>query len=616
MPKRHSLWSLALAFSLCLTLALPADAQERQRIERASDMPRFTYPVRGSLESLVRDEKAFAAFAAQVRRDIESVLARYDIADRAMQRQLHGTLLQLDVLDGRDADALARIETLRALQDKPADKLLAGLQARAVVDARKAVGNDTSPEYRAEVRRRIAEALQAMPYDVVANDVKEAKMGAELMGEALALGRVRDVLQPVVDQSGSLSSELAPALVSSRYSLVTRLPLKQTLVESYAAYLAEHKVEKPDIWAARGVDLPPGKGHAPVTVAVWDSGVDAALFGRQAMRDRAGRPLFIAFDKYGHPSRSELAPIPAPLRSKLPSMLARSKGFSDLQSNIDSPEASEVKQYLSTLKPEAYKAAIEEIILTGIYEHGTHVAGIALAGNPHARLLPVRIEFSHTLLPDPCPSRAQAERDARAALASIEFIKRQRARVVNMSWGGSVTDVESDLEKCGIGKTPEERKALARDYFKIARDALAKGFAGAPDILWITAAGNSNEDATFAESLPADIVLPNLLAVGAVDRAGDEASFTSYGPTVKVHANGYQVESFVPGGQRIAISGTSMAAPQVANLAAKLLSVHPRLRPAEVIELIVSTAEKTPDGRRTLIHPARAMQAAQARLAR
>jgi hypothetical protein len=39
------------------------------------------------------------------------------------------------------------------------------------------------------------------------------------------------------------------------------------------------------------------------------------------------------------------------------------------------------------------------------------------------------------------------------------------------------------------------------------------------------------------------IVLPKLLTVGAVDLAGDEAGFTSYGPTVKAHANGYQVVS-------------------------------------------------------------------------
>jgi len=47
--------------------------------------------------------------------------------------------------------------------------------------------------------------------------------------------------------------------------------------------------------------------------------------------------------------------------------------------------------------------------------------------------------------------------------------------------------------------------------------------------------------------------------VGAVDQAGDETSFTSYGATVKVDANGYQVPSNVPGGGTLELSGTSMA---------------------------------------------------------
>jgi subtilisin family serine protease len=258
-------------------------------------------------------------------------------------------------------------------------------------------------------------------------------------------------------------------------------------------------------------------------------------------------------------------------------------------------------------------ATIEEINLAGNYEHGTHVAGIALDGNPFARLLIARIEFGHTLMPDPCPSRAQAEKDASAATRSIEFLKRHRARVVNMSWGGSVRSIEKDLEQCGVGKTPDERKALAREYFDLFRNALRRGFASAPAVLWITAAGNSNEDASFAENAPADIALPNLLTVGAVDQAGDEASFTSYGPTVKVHANGYQVESVLPGGDRVALSGTSMASPQVANLAGKMLAVNPKLTPPQVIAIIVATADKTPDGRRTLVNPAKALASAMVR---
>jgi subtilisin family serine protease len=306
-------------------------------------------------------------------------------------------------------------------------------------------------------------------------------------------------------------------------------------------------------------------------------------------------------------------PIPAELRDRVPKLKSRLKGFSDLQSNIDSPEATEVKEYMSSLKPDEYKAFAEEIGLAGNWMHGTHVAGIALAGNPYARLVVGRIEFDWHLLPDPCPSKELVELDARNAQTYVDFFKRNKVRVVNMSWGGSVNDIEGALELCNIGKTPDERKAIAREYFEIQKNALTKAFASAPEILFVTAAGNSNQDASFVEDIPAGISLPNLMTVGAVDKAGDEASFTSYGPTVVAHANGYQVDSVIPGGEKLAESGTSMASPQVTNLAAKILAVDPALTPPEVIALIRDTAQRTPDGRRVLIDPAKAVAAAQAK---
>ena len=162
-------WACGLALAALLCSA--AQAQGKQRIEKAADLPRFTYPVSGKLEALVRDEAAFGAFATQLRRDTEAVLRDYDITDKAMQRQLQGTLLQLDVLESRDAAALARIEVMRSLEEKPADKLLAGLQVRAMIDARQAAGETTSQRYRDEVGRHLSEALSALPYAVIANDI-------------------------------------------------------------------------------------------------------------------------------------------------------------------------------------------------------------------------------------------------------------------------------------------------------------------------------------------------------------------------------------------------------------------------------------------------------------
>lgn len=607
----HSTLIRATVAALLSLAAMAASAQAvaKPRIEKAADLPRFSYRIDGKLEDVVRQAEKFAPVAAAIRRDTESVLAGYEIPDRATMRGLVTQIAVLDFLDAQYDRTLARLDQVRALEDKPADKLLSGLRLRAMATAAKAHALN-SDAYRKAVSESVARELASMPFAVIANDVREMKMGAELIGEALILGGVREVMQPIVDKAGTLSSDYAPGLVGARFRLLAQLPLKQTFVDTFSSFLAANQVAKADIWAARDVALQPGEGKAAVPVAVWDSGVDTALFGPQVLRQKSGAPQVIAYDKYSRPARGELMPIPKELRGKLPQMAARTKGFSDLQSNIDSAEASEVKAFLSTLPPEKYKDAVEEFGLAGNYEHGTHVAGIALAGNPQARLIVGRMEYQHTLEPDPCPSRELTLRDARSYQAYVDFFKRHGARVVNMSWGGDVKGIESQLEQCGIGKTPEVRKALAREYYDIGRKALTKAFASAPAILFVTAAGNSGDDATFVEDIPASIVLPNLLTVGAVDLAGDEAGFTSYGPTVKVHANGYQVESYLPGGQRVALSGTSMASPQVAGLAAKLLAVNPKLTPEQLIDIIVNTAERTADGRRNLMHPKKAVAAA------
>jgi len=597
-------------FIVALALAGGAHAQEKKRIEKAADMPRFTYKVDGKLDEIVQNDAKFKAFSNELRRDTESVLAQYDIADKAMLRQELGVILRLDYLEGRYDDALKVAARVRDLEEKPADKLLSGLTIRAMIGAERKVGNRTSDAYRAEVNRLISADLAGIPYEVVQNEIKEGKAGAEILSEALALGYIREAMQPTVDQAGALSSDLAPALVNARYRIVAILPLKDTLVSTYGTYLAAHKVDKPDIWAARDTTVPADKGGKPVNIAIWDSGVDTALFPAKVVKGADGKPAVIAFDKYANPATGELQAIPADLRNRVPQLKSRLKGFSDLQANIDSPEATELKKFLSTLKPDEYKSTIEEINLVGNWMHGTHVAGIAVAGNPYAQIVVARIEFGHTLRPDPCPSQELAERDARNMQAYVDFMKKNGVRVVNMSWGGSVKGIEEDLELCGIGKTPDERKAIARKYFDLQKNALAKAFASAPDILFVAAAGNANSDSTFAEQIPAAIDAPNLLTVGAVDKAGDEASFTSYGPTVVVHANGYQVESVIPGGEKLAESGTSMASPQVANLAGKILAVNPSLKPKDVIALIRDTAEKTADGRRTLVNPKKAVDTA------
>ena len=75
----------------------------------------------------------------------------------------------------------------------------------------------------------------------------------------------------------------------------------------------------------------------------------------------------------------------------------------------------------------------------------------------------------------------------------------------------------------------------------------------------------------------------------------------------------HEVESTLPGGERMKYSGTSMASPNVANLAAKLLALEPKLSVAEVIALIQQGCERSADGRINLINPKKSVELLQTR---
>ncbi|UCD06261.1 MAG: S8 family serine peptidase, partial [candidate division WOR-3 bacterium] len=75
---------------------------------------------------------------------------------------------------------------------------------------------------------------------------------------------------------------------------------------------------------------------------------------------------------------------------------------------------------------------------------------------------------------------------------------------------------------------------------------------------------------------------------------------------------GYEVESYLPGGERLAASGTSASSPNVANLAAKLFAVEPSLSPLDVINLIRNGADPNSEGL-PLMNPKRSIEILKAR---
>jgi hypothetical protein len=604
---------MAACGSLLLQVPALAQAPAKKIVRTQDDLPRFNYPLSGTATQLLQSDAAtFNVFAAKVRTDVDSVLHDYDIQDRATLRDLLGVHLQLQLLSGtEDKAALATSAQIRALEDKPDAKLLSGLRADAIIQARMASGARSGSGYEQAFTQHYAASLKPLPWAVIGTGVKEAKSSAELLSSGLVLGQVQARLEPAVAKAHQLSNDLAWSLISMRLILQDILPLKAATVTVLAQELAANNVQKPDIWAARDVTLTAADKLTPVRVAIWDSGSDLALFPGRVYSDPhpegAFDPHGLAFDLKAFPTHGYLLPLDAQQKTLYPSMVNDLKGLSDLQLAIDSPEADSIKRKLSAMAPAEVSKYLETLEFFSNFSHGTHVAGIAARGNPAIRLAVARITFDWHNVPLP-PTEELSRRSGAADRSYVKWMQTHGIRVANMSWGGGPEDYEEALEKNGMGKDAADRKAIARRLFALEREGLYEAIKSAPDILFVCAAGNANSNSGFNEMMPSSFKLPNLLVVGAVDQAGDEAGFTSYGDTVRVDANGYQVESVLPGGAKVRFSGTSMASPNAMNLAAKLLALDPTLKPEQVINLIVEGATASADGRRHNIDPKRSVE--------
>ncbi|MER8040866.1 S8 family serine peptidase [Streptomyces hydrogenans] len=131
----------------------------------------------------------------------------------------------------------------------------------------------------------------------------------------------------------------------------------------------------------------------------------------------------------------------------------------------------------------------------------------------------------------------------------------------------------------------------------------AQAYADGKGSLQVAAAGNSNVDLankTTDSSSPNDSTpvsrtitndcldipaeLPGVVTVAANGTSGtSKASFSNFGrDVIEVSAPGESVYSTVPGGKYSSLSGTSMASPHVAGVAALLASANPAYTPADL----------------------------------
>ncbi|EAQ43126.1 S8 family serine peptidase [Polaribacter sp. MED152] len=207
-------------------------------------------------------------------------------------------------------------------------------------------------------------------------------------------------------------------------------------------------------------------------------------------------------------------------------------------------------------------------------KHGTHVAGIVAANTTNnigavgvannVKIMTVRI------VPD------GDEHDKDVALG-IKYAVDNGAKIINTSFG----------------KRFSPNKDWVYDAIKYAADN---------DVLIVNAAGNDGKNIDTRASYPTDSkdmiteFADNVITIGASSLAYDKnlpANFSNYGKiNVDVFAPGVDIYSSVPNDKYEALSGTSMAAPSTAGVAALIRGYYPNLSAKEVKEILMNSGVK------------------------
>lgn len=206
--------------------------------------------------------------------------------------------------------------------------------------------------------------------------------------------------------------------------------------------------------------------------------------------------------------------------------------------------------------------------------HGSHCAGVigartnntfGMAGvNWDVRLMAVKFL-------DKNGSGALAD-----AVKAIEYSVKNGATILSNSWGGG---------------------PFTQALFDIISDANDKG------VLFIAAAGNSSANNDSRPAYPASYAIPNVVSVAAIDNQGKLASFSSYGKkSVHVGAPGVNILSMTTKGFE-SWSGTSMATPHVAGVAALLAAHQPEFTHHEIKGRMLATTVRL-DGLRNRVSTA------------
>ncbi|NGM88636.1 S8 family serine peptidase [Parapusillimonas sp. SGNA-6] len=207
--------------------------------------------------------------------------------------------------------------------------------------------------------------------------------------------------------------------------------------------------------------------------------------------------------------------------------------------------------------------------------HGTHCAGIACG--PRAPAVPPRygVAGEAELHVGKVLSNAGAGADG-SVLEGINWAIEQQCAVVSMSLGSTAG--------------PDEPYSLI--FEEVARRALAAG------TVLIAAAGNDSQRPEFIAPVSHPANCPSIFAVGAVDSSLQVAPFScgglvEEGGQVDLAAPGVNIRSSWPGEEQYhSISGTSMATPFVAGIAALYAQAESQARGRALLNLVVQNARR------------------------
>ena len=198
--------------------------------------------------------------------------------------------------------------------------------------------------------------------------------------------------------------------------------------------------------------------------------------------------------------------------------------------------------------------------------HGTHVAGTIGAGNNGFGT--TGVAFDTQIMPIKVLSDSGSGSSTDVA-AGIRYAVDNGADIINLSLGGGMSSAI-------VG---------------------ALRYAEANNVFVVAAAGN---DGNSAASFPAQHSrsLDNVISVGAHNSGSQLAGFSNQpgSGVVQVDAPGVMIQSTVPGKGYDGFSGTSMAAPHVAGVAALALSANPTLTPEQLRNTIVAGSTTTVGG--------------------